>query len=102
MEFVDDANDRVIDGDKPGFQRKRGFASAFEIDQLAGASHARRIASNQRLAFWVPLLVERLNPQHRDAFESLIHTAGCQRSHDAAEQHYDTSSPSSSCNLASL
>src|SRR5208283_4798681 len=102
MQLVDDPDNGVIDRHKPGFEQQRGFASTFKIDQFAGAGHPRRIASDQWLAFDIALFVERLNPQHRDAFETLVHDARRQCADDLAEEHYDASSPSSSCTFASL
>jgi hypothetical protein len=60
----------------------------------AGWSRRRRAAR-----LWGCLLVERLHPEHRDAFESLVHDARRERADDLAEEHQDASSPSSSCGL---
>src|ERR1017187_4152937 len=102
MELVDDADNGVIDGHKPRFEQQRGLASALVIDQFVGAGHAGGIAHDEGFALDVALFVERLHPEHRDAFESLVHDARRERSHDATEEHYEASSPSSSCSLASV
>src|ERR1035441_1001872 len=99
MEVVHDADDGVIDGHKPRVERQRRFASAFEVDQLAGAGGPSGVAGDERLAFGAALLVERLNPEERDAFESFIYDAGRQGADDLAQQHQETSSPSSSRGL---
>src|ERR1035438_9922586 len=99
MQVVHDADDGVIDGHKPRVQCQRGFASAFEVDQFAGASGAGGVAGDERFAFWAALLVERLNPEEGDAFKPLVNDARRQGANDLAQQHQETSSPSSSRGL---
>src|ERR1035441_2473428 len=102
MELVDDSDNRVIDGHKPRLQQHRRLAPAFVIHHLFGPSHTRGIARDNRLALRVSLFVEWLNPEHGHTFESRVHDARRKRADDLAQQHYDASSPSSSCNFASL
>src|ERR1035438_3276677 len=99
MQVVHDADDGVIDGHKPRVERQRGFASAFEIDQLAGAGGAGGVAGDQRLAFRAALLVERLHPKQGHAFHAFVNDARRQGADDLAQQHQETSSPSSSRGL---
>src|ERR1035441_3611485 len=99
MQVVHDADDGVIDGHKPRVERQRGFASAFKVDELAGAGGAGGVTGDERFAFGTALLVERLTPEERDDFESFIYDARRQGADDFAQQHQETSSPSSSRGL---
>ena len=54
---------------------------------LARAGHARGVAGDERFAFGIAGFVERLKPEHRDAFEALIDDARRERADDFAQQH---------------
>src|ERR1035438_8561350 len=87
MQLVDNSNNRVIDRHKPRLQQHRRLAPAFVIHQLFGPGHTRGIARNNRLALRLPLFVKRLDPKHRNAFESRVQHARCERANDLTEQH---------------
>src|ERR1019366_1753696 len=101
MQFVDDADDRVVDRHEPRVERQRCLAPSLEVDQLSRARHPGGVGGNERLALGGTVLVERLHPMHRDALESRVDAAGGQGSDDLPEKHQDTSSPSSSRMLVS-
>src|ERR1019366_6466590 len=99
MQVVHDADDSVIDRDKPRIERHRGFASAFEINELTGTGGTSGVAGDEWFAFGGALLVERLHPEEGDAFKPLVNEARSQGADDLAQQHQETSSPSSSSGL---
>src|ERR1017187_7408693 len=99
MQVAHDADDGMIDRHKPRVERHRGFASALKVDELTGAGGAGGVAGDERLAFGAALLVERLHPKQGHAFQSLVNGARRQGANDLAQQHQETSSPSSSRGL---
>src|ERR1017187_5303841 len=89
----------MIYGHKPRVESQRGFASAFEVDQLARAGGTRGVAGDQGRAFGAASLVERLHPKQGNAFQSFVNDARRERADDLAQQHQETSSPSNSRGL---
>jgi hypothetical protein len=93
MHLVDNANDSVIDWDKPRVKGQGRFAPAFVTNQLLGAGLPGGVGADKGLTSRLKGLVQRLDDEQGHAGHTLNAHARRHRSNHATEQHVITSLP---------